>query len=110
MGVLNAGKLNQRIVIEQNTPTRSAAGGEIESWGTLTTVLAEIDPRRGREFFAAQAVQAEALTVFRIRFLISDVTRKMRISYDGDLYDITNIAKVGVREGLDIMATAQVND
>ena len=107
--MLRAGALNRRITIEQNTPTRSAAGAEVESWGTLVTVAAEVDPKRGREFFAAQAVQAEALTVFRIRHR-SDVTRKMRVSYDGDLYDIVSVVPVGTREGLDIMATAQVND
>lgn len=100
--------MDRRITIEQNTPTRSAAGAEVEAWATLATLWAEVNPRGGRETFAAQATQAETTTVFRIRFR-SDIARKMRINYGGNLYDIASIAEVGTREGLDILATAQVN-
>lgn len=106
--MLRAGALDRRIVIERNTPGRSAAGAEVESWGTLATVWANVRPLKGRELFAAQAVQAETTTVFRIRHR-DDVTRKMRINYGGGLYGITSIAEIGVREGLDIMAAARVN-
>ena len=106
---MRAGQINRRITIERNTAGRDAAGAETESWTTLADmpVWAEVRPAAGREFFDAQQIIAEAKVVFRIRFR-SDVDHKMRVNYDGNLYDIHSIAEIDRRKALDIMTTAKV--
>ena len=103
---MQIGRLDRRIVIEVNTPTRSPSGEKVDSWATLATVWAEVRPLRGKEFFDAAAVQSEIDTKFRIRFR-SDLTTKMRINYDGNLYDIHSIAELGRHAATEIMASAQ---
>ena len=105
---MRAGELDRRIVIQQNTPTRNAAGEEVDSWGTLATVWARVSPKRGREFFDARAVQAEAPAMFRIRYR-ADVTNAMRISYGGNFYDIHSVEEVGRQVATEIFAAAEVS-
>lgn len=103
---MRAGEMDRRIVIEQNTPTRSSSGAEKAAWTTLATVWAKVMEQRGREFFGSQTVVGEAKAVFRIRHR-SDVTRAMRISYNGEIWDIHSIDELPRRTGLDILATAR---
>ena len=103
---MQIGRLDRLIVIEVDTPTRSASGEEKENWTTLATVWADVRPLRGREFFDAAAVQSEIDTKFRIRWR-SDLTTAMRINYDGQLYDIHSIAELGRHSATEIMASAQ---
>jgi len=59
----------------------------------------------GGETLEADQFVAKADTRFRIRYL-DGLTRKMRISYNGDLYNILSIGEVGFKEGHDIRAEA----
>ena len=86
----NPGRLDRRITIQQNTPTRDSVGQSIDSWADLATVWAEVVPVSGSESFQAKQVGAEAVAKFRIRYR-SDVLRKMRVVYDSDNYDIADI-------------------
>lgn len=101
------GRLDRRITIEQPTASQDAYGEPVESWGALATVWAQVQPLRGEERFEAQQVGAERTVRFRIRYR-SDVTEQMRVVYDGDVYDITAVLELGRREGLEILAVAQV--
>ena len=105
---MRAGDLDRQIVIEQNTPTRTAAGGLVDSWSTLATVQASKRDMGGNEVFAGGQVQAKIDTGFKIRHR-TDVTTAMRISYNGEIYDIQAIKELGRAEGLEIFTTAQVS-
>ena len=87
----NPGRLDRRIVIEQNTPDQDATGQEIESWAELATVWAEVVPVGGSEVFQAKQFGAETVKKFRIRWR-GDVTPKMRVVYDSD-YDIVDVSE-----------------
>ncbi len=111
---MRAGRLNTRITIEQPSESRSATGAVVTTWSTLATVWAEVVPLRGREFYAAQAVQAETDVKYRIRWR-DDVTPKMRINASGVLHDIRAVfdaanerAGIAPRELLEITAKAGV--
>ncbi len=106
---MQIGRLDRRIVIEVNTPTRSTSGEEVDSWATFATVWAAVVPIRGKEFFDAAAVQSEIDTKFRIRWR-DDLTTKMRISYDGNIYDIHSIVEIGRHAATEIMASAHIED
>ena len=101
---MRAGELDRLIVIETPTEGQDDYGGRALTWVTFATVWAKVTPTRGRETVAADQVVAQADTVFRIYWL-SGLTTKMRVSYDGQLYDIAHLAEIGRREGLDLMAT-----
>ena len=104
---LAAGTLNRRVTIEALTPSRSASGEVVESWGTLATVWARVLPISGREFYAAAGDQmAHAETArFVVRWL-AGVTPRDRLEYDGKTWNIRNIAELNMREGLEITAEA----
>lgn len=102
------GRMNRKIIIQEwtdDSPAISSYGEPSGSWTTFATMWAEKLDQRGREFFSS-GVTHEGTTIFRIWF-IDDITAKMRISYDGDIYDIKSIVEIGVREGLEIIATVQ---
>lgn len=104
---MKAGRLNRRITIQEPTETQDDYGEAIQSWATYRTVWAEKRDLPGNEAFDADQIVAEAVTDWRIRHL-SGLTRKMRISYGGDIYDIRSIKEIGFKEGHDIRTTAHV--
>jgi len=105
---MDASKMDRRIRIEQYTQAQDDYGEPIETWAVLDTVWAEVSPLSARELFLAQQVSAQADTRFRIRHR-TDLTRTMRIVYDGATYDIYSIQEIGRREGLEILAKARVS-
>lgn len=100
---MRAGPLDRRIVIQSRTMTQNASGAMVESWGTFATVWAQKTDLRGDEFFAARGTHAEVTTRFRIRNL-GGLKHEMRISHDGNTYDILGIAELGRGDGFEIMA------
>lgn len=107
MTQLLAGALDRRITLQERTDTRDAAGEPIPAWTTLDTVWAALIPLTGREQFEAQQVNAQRPAKFQIRYR-DDVTETMRISWDGEVWDINGISQIGRREGLELTCTAAV--
>jgi SPP1 family predicted phage head-tail adaptor len=103
---MQAGRLDRRITIEQKAVTRGPSGTEKKTWTTLAKVSAEVRPKTGREVFTAGQVAGEADTLFRIRWR-TNVTVENRIVFDGRKYDITSVAEMGRRQGLEILATVR---
>lgn len=99
-----AGKFNQRITIEQNSPVQNSMGELTAFWTTLATVWAEVLPLRGRENFNGDQVIAVADTRFRIRHR-AGLDNSMRIVYRENVYNIHSILEIGRREGLDILTS-----
>lgn len=95
---MRAGDLDRWIRIEADTPTRDAAGGEVASWATFVEVWAKKRDTRGREFFAADQVVAEATAVFTV-YWIDGLDVKMRLvdTTDSRVYDILTFAEIGGR-------------
>lgn len=88
------GKLDRRIIIQQNTPTQDTYGEPIASWSTFSTVWAEkLKPQVAEKYVADQFSGTEKI-VWRIRYL-SGVNNLMRVSYDGKIYDIHGVYEEG---------------
>lgn len=85
--MINAGRMNRQITIEQRTDTRAASGAVVPTWGTYATVYAEVAFTGGKEFSAAKQAHAEVDTVFVIRVGCS-VNNRMRVNYQGRYFDI----------------------
>jgi SPP1 family predicted phage head-tail adaptor len=84
---MNAGELNQRIVVEASIPTTNAIGDSILEWRPIATIWASKQHKTSREFYAAQKVNAEITDLFIIRYR-ANVTTRMRVSYNGKHYNI----------------------
>jgi SPP1 family predicted phage head-tail adaptor len=85
------------VIIQQNTPTRDTYGAEVASWSALATVWGAVEPLRGREFFDAQAVNAEVTTRIRIRYR-SGVVPTMRVVWGSHTYDILSVVEIETRQ------------
>ncbi len=79
---MRAGDLNERITIQQNTPTQDAFGAEVASWSTVATVWAQVIAQSGSEQIAAGVGVATTIYTVTIRYR-DDVTTQMRILYEG---------------------------
>jgi SPP1 family predicted phage head-tail adaptor len=83
----------------------SSSGDEVVTYADYATVWAGKRDLRGQEFFAAQQVNSEISTLWQIRYR-NDVVATDRIVVDGLHYNITGIAEMGRRDGLELQATA----
>jgi SPP1 family predicted phage head-tail adaptor len=84
---IRAGELDKRITIQSYTTTQNSYGEETKSWSDLVTVWAAVEPLQGREYWAAQKVNAELTVQFRIRYR-AGITPKMRVYYDSRYFYI----------------------
>jgi SPP1 family predicted phage head-tail adaptor len=111
MSPIPAGALDQRITLQHRSATLDALGQATESWVDMATVWASAQPLRGREFFAAGAMQSEASVRFRIRYR-AGVTGAMRVLWRGEPHAIVAppIDVDGGRHTLELMASAGLRD
>ncbi|KAB2953724.1 phage head closure protein [Heliorestis acidaminivorans] len=87
------GQLKERITLQKKILSKTANGFEVESWQDVCTLWASVSNLRGREFFAAAAVQAEKTVKFTIRYQ-KDIDSSMRILFRGKVYNITALDNI----------------
>ena len=87
MTMVRAGRMRQKVTIQQLADTQDAQGGRSETWTTYQEVWAAITPLRGREYFAADQAQSRVTHTIRCRWL-TGVTPKMRIVLDSRTFRI----------------------
>jgi SPP1 family predicted phage head-tail adaptor len=87
---MDAGKLRNRITIQQRTLVQDSYGQPIESWADFATVWAEIRSLSGRESLVASAVQGVTNYEINIRFK-AGITQSMRVAYKSRYLDIQSI-------------------
>jgi SPP1 family predicted phage head-tail adaptor len=88
--MIRAGELNCRVTLQSATETQDDYGAPVPGWATTATVWGEVVDLSGREFFAAQQVNAEVSTRIRIRYR-TDVTPKMRAIANGRTLEILSV-------------------
>lgn len=94
--MINAGDLTRRITIQSKTVTQDTDGAEIVVYSTLATVWAQVITNSGREFYAAQKINAETTAVFRIRYR-TGIETTSRVQYGNRYFDILHINDVDER-------------
>ena len=85
-----AGRMRHRVTIEALSQTRDAIGGLVDAWAPVADVWGEVYPLSGREFVAAQAVQAGVTTRITIRHR-AGIVPAMRIRHGAALYNIVAV-------------------
>lgn len=112
---MRAGTLRHRVDIEAFGVTLDSDGAQVEGWTSILDsdeplLPAEIVPLSGREFIAAQAVQAGVTTRITIRWR-PDVKPSMRVVHGADLYNIKAVLPdPTLRTHLTLMCETGVND
>lgn len=108
---MKAGQLRHIGVIEALVTTQDADSGAVqEDWQEFARVCAHIRPLSGREFIAAQAVQAGVNTRITIRHR-EGVRPSMRFRYRGTLYDIRAVLPdPTLKRHINLICESGVND
>lgn len=95
---MNVGRMNREIVIQKVTEIDDPEGGKKVAWTDFATVFAEVSPVSGGEGDAASQPQETQTSTFRIHFNDAEgATVKMRINYDGLVWDILRIEEIGFK-------------
>lgn len=87
---MRAGELRHRVTLQSVTVARDAVGGTTETWTDQATVWAAIEPLRGREYWDAAQVAAEATYRVRMRYR-AGVSPEMRLTYQGRTLEIESV-------------------
>lgn len=88
---MDAGSLNKRITIESYIETRNDLGQKTKEWVPLITVWANIRNVSGSEFVRNSIEIGEVNTSIRIRKRKLDLNSKMRVVYQGQLYEVVAV-------------------
>jgi SPP1 family predicted phage head-tail adaptor len=88
---VRTGRLRHRVRIERYTQTQDEYGAIVEAWAPLADVWAEVQALRGREYWEAQQVAAEAVYRLTIRYR-DDLTTEDRIVHGDTMMDIQHAA------------------
>ena len=106
---MRSGRLRHRVVIQEVDPTADSLGQPVPAWTEVATVWGSVEPLQGREFFAAQQVNADTTVRIRLRYR-SGITPDMRISWDGRIYNILSIIdNREIHADLQLMCSEGVN-
>jgi SPP1 family predicted phage head-tail adaptor len=88
---MRAGKLHERITIQEATEAADGSGQLARTWAThKSNVPAEHVDGNGGEVYRGRQVSAQSAHLFRIR-TISTVTVEMRVLWNSLYYGIENI-------------------
>ncbi len=100
-----AGRLDTKIVIEQQIESRNDAGEVLYAWTLFATLWAEeVDPK-GREFFSSDTRIAEVGRIFNVRY-IAGIEPTFRVVEGGVNYDIKAINPIGRNNMLEIVCAS----
>ena len=106
-----AGKLRHRIVIERATLTQNDYGEEVQTFATLATVWARVEPILGKERFAAFQTQSDVDHRILVRYqsALSTLAANDRITWGSNTYDIRSVVNTDERDiELQIFATKHI--
>lgn len=84
---MKIGKLRHWITIQSYTPTRDSFGAEVEHWQDVMKVWASVEPLTGKEYFAAQEVNAEVSVKVIMRYS-PGIQPEMRVIFGARVFEI----------------------
>lgn len=103
---MKAGRMDRRLVIESQSATTDDLGHQINSWSTLATVWATIEPVSGGEAIKLGADIPDSLIKVFIRYR-TDITTRHRLNYQSRQWDIKYVREIGRKAGLELIAEAR---
>ena len=102
---IDAGKLDKRIVIQENTVTIGADGSRSDAWTDDATVWCQFMKATSREFLAAQQVNSDVTHLIKIRKR-SGITASHRLKFGTRIMNIVGPPIDTGERGEEMMLTA----
>ena len=101
------GRMNDRITLQKRTmlTVNEPYQHQVEGFADIATVWAQYRPTGGREFREGSADVGEERATFSIHYR-EDLAQVDRLIFQGRVWDIQHVARVGWKQGLDINATS----
>lgn len=87
---MDAGKLRERVTVQQASESRNALGETVQTWGTYATVWASVEGISSREALYAGQQQISISHRVLIRYL-SGLTQSMRLQWRGRTLEIVSL-------------------
>lgn len=108
---VQASALRHQVLIQREQTSTNALGEPVQgAWVTVASVLADPQPLRGREYFAAGQMQAPHDVRFRIRHR-AGITPTMRVMWQDEPHAIDAVIDVeGAGLTLELMCTKGLRD
>jgi SPP1 family predicted phage head-tail adaptor len=98
------------VTIQQMVAAQDSYGSPTDQWEDVATVWASVEPLKGRELIAAQAVQAEIAGRIRLRYR-PDVTTAHRVVFGNLIFNILSVINPAYRNReLELMTSEGVNN
>jgi SPP1 family predicted phage head-tail adaptor len=90
---MEIGRLRHRVTIERATDAANSMGEPIQTWATLATVWASVEPTAGNEKFASMQVQGEVDTriVCRYQDALATLAINDRVVFNSINFDIKSV-------------------
>lgn len=99
---MQAGRLNQRISIQQRTTSVDAIGQPVETWTDVAEVWADVRYQKGLEAIKAGADTSVVSVSIRIRYR-GGIDAGMRVLHGSDVFDIQAVLPdAGQRQYVDL--------
>ncbi len=95
---MRAGRLRQRVTIQDKVVTQNTFGEEVITWTDYLTAWAAVEPLRGREFNEQAMAGAELTTRIVLRWPGTlDYRPEMRAVHAERLYNVRSVVRVDER-------------
>lgn len=98
---MRAGNLDRVIEIQRRTTGLDLYGTPVETWTTYATVRAQLLKNATDDREGARGHTTDAVLTFRIYYL-AGLCPNDQLLYKGQQYEITGIAEIGRRVGMDV--------
>lgn len=107
---MRPGELRRQVQIQQRNSTQDSFGQRVQTWATVATTWADIQPLSGRELETAQAVRSEVTHTVVIRYR-PGVTAAMRVVYQGRYFNVLSVIDVDTRHKvMQLLCSEGLND
>lgn len=94
--MIDAGRLRERVTVQQASATRNSLGESVLSWADWQTVWASVEGVSAREALAAGQQETTITHKVRLRYL-SGLTQQMRFSWRSRTLNIVSLLEYGNR-------------
>jgi len=100
---MRAGQLRHRVTLQELVTTYNEYNEPVQAWQDVAAVWGFVEPLSGREFFAAEQIQARVSTRITIRYR-AGIVPTMRVLWSGKTYNIRAVIDTeGRHEELQLM-------
>ena len=87
---MDAGRLRERVIVQQASESRNALGETVQAWGTYSTVWASVEGVSARELLSAGQQQISISHRVRMRYL-AGLTQSMRLQWRNRTLEIVSL-------------------